>query len=328
MPLIPSYYYPKNLFKNGHFSTIYSAKFRLIAPITYHRKRLKLNDGDFLDLDWSYAAEMGRQTTQNVVLLLHGLEGNAQRSYMRGQASELLTFGFDVCAMNFRGCSGVPNRMVQSYNVGQTEDLDQVISHIVQTKGYNKIFTVGFSMGGSLLLNYLGKRIGLYQKIFAAAVVSTPLDLKASIQRLSNGDNRLYQWVFLSTLKKKYRQKQRQFPMDLSKYEAGTMKTLKDFDNLYTAPVHGYFNADDYYQKNSPINSLDRIAIPLMILNALNDTFLSKNCIPIDLAQRSKNIYLEAPKYGGHVGFYSPSGPYYNERQIAQFLIKTLDKSL
>ena len=113
--------------------------------------------------------------------------------------------------------------------------------------------------------------------------------------------------------------------MALSLDAPKAMRTLKDFDNLYTAPVHGYLNAEDYYNKNSPIKHLERINIPLKILNALNDTFLSKTCIPIDLAQRSKNIYLEAPKHGGHVGFCNSKGAYYNEKRIAQFLINTLD---
>ena len=325
MPLVPSDYYPKNWFKNGHFSTIFSAKFRFNAAVKFKRQRLELSDGDFIDLDWSYAREMGHEPNHHVVILLHGLEGNAQRSYIRGQAQQLLAIGFDVCAMNFRGCSGVPNRMLQSYNAGQTQDLDQVIIHVSHLYQYQRIFAVGFSLGGSLLLNYLGQKIGQHNKIFAAAVVSTPLDLSASIQRLSSWDNRLYQWVFLSTLKKKYREKQRQFPMALSLDAPKAMRTLKDFDNLYTAPVHGYLNAEDYYNKNSPIKHLERINIPLKILNALNDTFLSKTCIPIDLAQRSKNIYLEAPKHGGHVGFCNPKGAYYNEKRIVQFLINTLD---
>jgi predicted alpha/beta-fold hydrolase len=123
----------------------------------------------------------------------------------------------------------------------------------------------------------------------------------------------------LSTLKVKYRQKQRAFPLDLSIDAPRAMTSLKDFDNLYTAPVHGYLNAEDYYQKNSPINTLGTIEQPVLLLNALNDSFLSKACLPNALAQSSKNIYLETPKYGGHVGFYMPSGPYYNETRVSKF---------
>jgi predicted alpha/beta-fold hydrolase len=319
MPLINPQYDPKGWFKNGHFSTIYSAKIRRGPILEFQRDRLTLSDGDFLDLDWSFAKTDAHERKKSVVILLHGLEGNAQRSYIRGQAATLLAQGFDVCAMNFRGCSGSDNLKLQSYNAGKTEDLDEVVTHIAQLNRYSKIYAVGFSLGGSLLLNYLGNKKGDYRQIHKAAAVSTPLDLSASIQRLSHWDNRAYQWVFLSTLKAKYRQKQRVYPMDLSLDAPRAMTSLKDFDNLYTAPVHGYVNAEDYYQKNSPVNTLESVEQPVLILNASNDSFLSELCLPISLAQRSKNIYLEAPKYGGHVGFYLPSGPYYNETRVSEF---------
>lgn len=319
MPLVDAQYHPKGWFKNGHFSTIYSAKIRRVPNLDFQRDRLSLSDGDFLDLDWSYAKNTAKQKPKSVVILLHGLEGNAQRSYVQGQAKALLDAEFDVCAMNFRGCSGEPNLKLQSYNAGKTEDLDQVVSSIIKLNRYSRIFAVGFSLGGSLLLNYLGAKKGDYQQIYGAAAVSTPLDLKGSIERLSEWDNRAYQWVFLSTLKVKYRQKQEAFPMDLSLDAPRAMKSLKDFDNLYTAPVHGYLNAEDYYQKNSPITTLQTIESPVLILNAQNDSFLSQACLPVSLAKSSKNIYLEAPKYGGHVGFYTPSGPYYNETRVSEF---------
>lgn len=324
MPLVNSQYNPKGWFKNGHFSTIYSAKVRRGPIIEFQRERLTLNDGDFLDLDWSLAQGQMAKTnvglgTKSVVILLHGLEGNAQRSYIRGQAATLLDQGFDICAMNFRGCSGTDNLKLQSYNAGKTEDLDQVVRHIAGLNQYSRIYAAGFSLGGSLLLNYLGAKKGDYRQISKAAAVSTPLDLSASIERLSKWDNRAYQWVFLSTLKVKYRAKQRAFPQDLSVDAPRAMTSIKDFDNLYTAPVHGYFNAEDYYHKNSPITTLGTIEQPVLVLNALNDSFLSEACLPKALAQSSKNIYLETPKYGGHVGFYRSKGPYYNETRVSEF---------
>jgi len=319
MPLVDSQYHPKGWFKNGHFSTIYSAKVRRGPILEFQRERLTLSDGDFLDLDWSLTQAEIKARAKSVVILLHGLEGNAQRSYIRGQAAPLLTQEFDICAMNLRGCSGTDNLKLQSYNAGKTEDLDQVVAHIAKLNRYSRIYAVGFSLGGSLLLNYLGLKRGEYQQIHKAAAVSTPLDLSASIERLSHWDNRAYQWVFLSTLKAKYRQKQRAYPMDLSLDAPRAMTSLKDFDNLYTAPVHGYLNAEDYYQKNSPIKTLEWVEQPVLICNAQNDSFLSQACLPTSLAQRSKNIYLETPKYGGHVGFYNPNGPYYNETRISEF---------
>ena len=266
---------PKDGLKTVIFQRFIRQKIRRVPNLDFQRDRLSLSDGDFLDLDWSYAKNTAKQKPKSVVILLHGLEGNAQRSYVQGQAKALLDAEFDVCAMNFRGCSGEPNLKLQSYNAGKTEDLDQVVSSIVKLNRYSRIFAVGFSLGGSLLLNYLGAKKGDYQQIYGAAAVSTPLDLQGSIERLSEWDNRAYQWVFLSTLKVKYRQKQEAFPMDLSLDAPRAMKSLKDFDNLYTAPVHGYLNAEDYYQKNSPITTLQTIESPVLILNAKNDSFLS-----------------------------------------------------
>lgn len=319
MPLVDAQYHPKGWFKNGHFSTIYSAKIRRAPKLKSQRDRLSLDDGDFIDLDWSYSNNKSGERPKDVVILLHGLEGNTQRSYMRGQAAALIASGFDVCAMNFRGCSGTENLKLQSYNAGKIEDLDQVVRRVVKLNQYSRIYAVGFSLGGSLLLNYLGTKQGDYQHIYAAAAVSTPLDLSASIRRLARWDNQAYQWVFLSTLKSKYRQKQKAYPLKLSFDAPRAMKSLKDFDNLYTAPVHGYLNAEDYYSKNSPINTLEHIETPTLILNAQNDSFLSEACLPISIAQSSKIIYLEAPKYGGHVGFHDPSGLYYNETRISEF---------
>ena len=139
-----SYYY---------FSTIYSAKIRRAPMIEFQRERLSLDDGDFLDLDWAFAQDKNTNQARSVVILLHGLEGNAHRSYMRGQAATILEQGFDIFGMNFRGCSGADNLKLQSYNAGKTEDLDQVVQHIVTLNRYRRIYAVGFSLGGSLLLN-------------------------------------------------------------------------------------------------------------------------------------------------------------------------------
>ena len=316
MPHIPSSYQRKGWLKSGHLSTIYSAKLRCMAPLKYERERINLSDGDFVDLDWSFTTK----TAQGAVLLLHGLEGNAQRSYIVGQAHVLLAAGYDICAMNFRGCSGQMNQKVVSYNAGKIDDLDDVVRHIKRTKDYAELTAIGFSLGGSLLLNYLGKNLGAHEHIKKAVAVSTPLDLSASMQRLSQPDNRIYQIAFLQTLKQKYRQKQRQFPDDLQRNAARAIRSLKDFDDLYTAPIHGYANGQAYYTANSPIDYLDQIKCPTLILNAQNDTFLSANCLPIAFAKEAKNIYLESPKHGGHVGFYTYSNIYYNETRALDFL--------
>ena len=150
MPLVPSSYHTTAFFRNGHLATIYNGLFRKVTGIAQKRERIILSDGDFLDLDWSYAAN----SLQHLVVLLHGLEGDAQRPYITGSAKLFNSKGFDACAINYRGCSGEPNTKYRSYHSGATEDLKEVLDHIIATKNYENIYLKGFSLGGNLTLKY------------------------------------------------------------------------------------------------------------------------------------------------------------------------------
>ncbi len=217
MPLIQSNYNPKFPFKNGHFSTIYSAKLRPSPTLEQQRERLQLPDGDFMDIDWSFA-EINQQ---KVAILLHGLEGNAQRAYIKGQAKILIENGWDVAAVNFRGCSGEANISYQSYNAGKTDDLEAVINSILKKDEYSEIALIGFSLGGNLLLKYLGERESFPKEIKKAVAISTPLSLKGSLESLNQFYNWVYRNSFLINLRKKYKAKMKDFPekMTLSDYK-------------------------------------------------------------------------------------------------------------
>jgi uncharacterized protein len=316
MPLISSFYKPKSVFRNGHFSTIYSAKLRRTGELLQRRERITLPDGDFIDLDFSYATT---PTTQ-IAILLHGLEGNAQRSYIKGQAQLLIKNGVDVCAVNYRGCSGETNRMYESYNAGKTNDLHHVIEYLLEKDHYSHIALIGFSLGGNLLLKYLGERETTPKQIVKAVAISSPLDLKGSLDRLSQSYNWIYRTSFLYDLKSKFRAKMKLFPELMPPTSLSSINSLKDFDDIYTAPAHGFIDANDYYSKNSSLQFLPKIKIPVLILNAKNDSFLSENCYPHSLAEKSKNLYLETPIYGGHVGFHKTEKTYYSEERALQFL--------
>lgn len=316
MPLISSNYSPKGIFKNGHFATIYSAKLRIAPKILQRRERLHLPDGDFIDLDFSFA----NAPTQKLVLLLHGLEGNSQRTYMRGQAHILNSDNWDVCAYNYRGCSGEMNKAYQSYNAGKTDDLERVIDYVLEKDTYSEIALVGFSLGGNLLLKYLGERNTVPKEINYGVAISTPLSLEGSLEKLSQWNNWIYRTSFLNDFRKKYKLKMKQFPEKMSFSDYKKIKSLEAFDNIYTAPAHGFKDAKDYYTKNSSLQFLSNVTIPVLILNAINDSFLSKKCYPITLAKNSKNIYLETPKHGGHVGFYKSNKTYYSEERTLEFL--------
>ncbi|MCW8981059.1 MAG: alpha/beta fold hydrolase [Altibacter sp.] len=316
MPLVKSSYIAPRLFRNGHFSTIYSAKLRPSPTLVQQRERIDLPDGDFLDIDWSYASS----TASKVAVLLHGLEGNAQRTYMKGQARMLVKHQWDVVAMNYRGCSGEPNLLYPSYNAGTTQDLHVILQHILALDRYDEIALIGFSLGGNLMLKYLGERDTLPKQLKKGVAISTPLSLEGSLESLSQFYNWVYRTSFLYNLKKKYKTKMLQFPERMTSSELKKIKSLLDFDNLYTAPAHGFEDAYEYYQKNSSLQFLPKITIPVLLLNAKNDTFLSPDCYPTAIANNNGNIYLESPEHGGHVGFHQTNDAYYSENRALQFL--------
>ncbi|MBT8256016.1 MAG: alpha/beta fold hydrolase [Bacteroidia bacterium] len=316
MPIIPSKYVARGLFRNGHFSTIYSAKLRPRPKLLQKRERIWLLDGDFMDLDWSET----NQSSGKVAVLLHGLEGNAQRRYMLGQARALIENGWDACAVNYRGCSGVDNFSYGSYNAGKTDDLESVIQHIIKKDSYDEIALIGFSLGGNLILKYLGEGRIIPKEVIKGMAVSAPLSLKGSLEQLEKQKNVIYRTSFIHDLRKKYRVKMPKHPAHMNQHELKRIRSLKDFDDIYTAPAHGFEDAFDYYRQNSSLQFLKDITNPVLILNAQNDSFLSPHCYPELLASKSKNIYLETPKHGGHVGFHQSNETYYNEIRSCEFL--------
>ncbi len=315
MPIITSTYNPPFLFKNGHFSTIFTALTRKIVDFEQKRERLELADGDFLDLDWSFS----QTPTKKVIVLLHGLEGNAQRAYITGSAKQFNRNGFDACAVNFRGCSGTQNRLFNSYHSGVTEDLEMVIEHLLASKKYSKIYLKGFSMGGNVLLKYLGEGNPIPPEIKAAVGISVPCNLHSSLQQLHMLKNYVYAARFKKHLVAKLRGKQKLFPDKISDTDIKNEHTLQDFDDIYTSRAHGFKNALDYYEKCSSLQFLPQIKIPSLVINAKNDSFLGTECYPQHEAERNKKLYLEIPDHGGHVGFYGVDNITYTEKRALAF---------
>lgn len=323
MPIITPTYTPKFYLKNGFISTVYSGLVRRVNGVGQTRERIALNDGDFIDLDWSFSKEK----TKKLIILLHGLEGNAQRPYMTGTAKLFNNNTVDAVCINFRGCSGVANLKYRSYHSGATDDLIEVIQHIISTKIYSEIYLKGFSLGGNVVLKYLGEGNPIPKQIKAAVAVSVPCYLKGSAKELHTFKNRLYHDRFKKHLIDRLKLKQKQFPNILSEEAIKSIKTLKDFDDVYTSKAHGFKDAFDYYETCSSLQFLKNINIPTLIINALNDSFLSPECYPVKEAKHNPNLYLEMPKYGGHVGFIDKNSVYYNERRALGFIKSMLKKS-
>ena len=315
MPQLNSDYTPPLLFKNGHFATIYSGIIRSVNGVVQKRERITLSDGDFLDLDWSDSVT----PTQKLVILLHGLEGDAQRPYITGSAKILNQNGYDTCAVNYRGCSGEPNVKYRSYHSGATEDLIEVLNHILNTKNYSEIYLKGFSLGGNLLLKYLGEGNDVPKEIKGAVAVSVPCNLHDSCKQLLSIKNIMYAIKFKGNLLGKLRQKQHMFPDKISDNDIKSIKTLKDFDDIYTSQAHGFEDALDYYKKSSSLQFLPHIQVPSLIINAKDDSFLGPECYPIKETGKNTKLFLEMPSYGGHVGFWGKNNITYTEKRALAF---------
>ena len=299
MPLIEgSSYKASPLFFNGHIETVAPSLFRKINGTVYQRERLELADGDFLDLDWL------KNGSNKLVIISHGLEGSSERHYAKGMAKYFFSRGWDALAWNCRGCSGEINRLPRFYHHGATEDLSAVVQHAQKLTQYESIVFVGISMGGSLSLKYLGEQGNQLPKaIKGGAVFSVPCHLGSSAKELDKPSKRFYLNRFLRKLDKKIKSKSELFPSVISYQGFGKIRSFKEFDDRYTAPLHGFQDAEDFYERASSLNFIPKISVPTLIVNALNDPFLPSLCFPYDIAKRHDHVYLETPQRGGHTGF-------------------------
>jgi uncharacterized protein len=299
MPVITSStYQPQRILRHAHLNTVISAVFRRTPKISYQRERVELLDGDFIDVDW--LREDGRKA---LVILLHGMEGNSQRPYIKGMANTFDKAGYDVAVMHFRGCSGSPNRLPRAYHIGDTADLKYLVERIITTRQYSGISLIGFSLGGNVILKYLGEQGTLIPEIIRKAVVfSVPCDIAGAEQEIARRQNRLYVWRFLSTLNAKMREKAVRFP-EIIRADKPMPRTLRSFDDRFTAPLHGFTGAFDYWSNSASLSYISDIRLPTLMINALDDSFLSPGCYPFEAAEKSSYVNLETPEWGGHVGF-------------------------
>jgi len=287
---------------------------RSIRDVTYKRQRVELDDGDFVDVDWS--AE-GRD---RLVIVVHGLEGHAGRPYMRSTVRAFNRAGWDALAWNMRACSGEVNRTAGFYHAGLSADLVAVLEHAMQVRAYECIALVGFSLGGNLILKYLGEQeTRVPAALRAAATFSVPCDLADAAHAIDRRRNAFYLRRFIRHLRKKVRRKAAVLPGVIDVEGLDDLRDLRAFDSRYTAPVHGYASADDYWASNSCIHFLSAIRIPSLIVNANNDTFLGTRCYPYDTVRSLDRVYMEVPHSGGHVGFPLKGGDSWMERRALQF---------
>ena len=298
-PLNGAYVAPAWL-PGGHAQTIYPALQRRV-PVRYRRQRVDTPDGDFVDFDW-LDVQVANGTTP-LVVLFHGLEGNSSSHYALALMRHLAGIGWRGVVPHFRGCSGEPNRLPRAYHSGDYADVGWMLATLHRLEPAVPLFAVGVSLGGSALLNWLGReehRAGEF--VAAAAAVSTPLDLTAAGIAIGQGLNRVYSRHFLGTLVPKALAMADRFPDVLDARAIAGVGSMYAFDDVVTAPLHGFDGTDDYWKRASSKPWLRAITVRTLVLNAKNDPFIPAASLPSP-TEASRAVTLEQPAHGGHAGF-------------------------
>ncbi len=316
MPVLTSRLHPVRAIRNRHIQTVCGALWPVFpggAP--FRRERMELADGDFLDLDW---LDTGSADT---AVLCHGLEGSSRNRYVRRMAYCLAADGWNILAWNYRGCGGTPNRLLRAYHSGDSGDLHALLGHaFADHRG--KVVLVGFSLGGNLALKYAAEP-GTIPNLAGVAALSAPVDLASSVRALEGRfSSRLYVRRMIRSLRCKVTDKARRFPTEINLNTLRTCTGFSDFDEHFTAPIHGFRSAGDYWQRSSAGPLLAHIRIPSLLLNARDDPFLGAGCFPFQTAAASRWLHLEAPLHGGHLGFVDTLGGRFTwgERRCRDFL--------
>jgi predicted alpha/beta-fold hydrolase len=307
-----------------HLQTLWPTLIRRPKKISLQRERVELPDGDFVDLDW--IIHPNQKKNSPIVLILHGLEGSSRSSYARGMLQAIANRGWRGAVMHFRGCSGELNRLPRSYHSGDTNDFAGILNQLIAREPQTPVAVIGYSMGGNVLLKWLGElgqRNQAVDNVVAAVAVSVPFELNKAVDRLQQGFSRLYTRHFLRRLCKKIRTKQRRQPLPLNISSWSHIRTLRDFDDQITAPLHGFSDAEEYYVKSSSRQFLKHINVPTLLLQAKDDPFMTEAVIP-EHHELSACVKLEVTEKGGHVGFVSGRTPwqpvYWLEQRIPFFL--------
>lgn len=310
MPIIASDFLPPFFLRNGHLQTILGALLPRRLNLTVESKRLELPDGDFIDLDWACA------NNPRLAVITHGLEGSSSTDAVRGLSLALHRAGWDTLAWNFRSCSGEANRLARFYHSGETGDLNAVMTHAGHH--YSTLSLLGISLGGNMILKYLGEGAA-HPKLRVAAAISAPIDLASSARALDQKwSNRLYLARFMKTLIAKIEEKATRFPMEIDASGVRKVRSFAEFDDRFTARIHGFRDAQDYWEQSSARQVLPRIAIRTLILNACDDPFLTSKSFPFAEAKAHPYLFLEMPQSGGHLGFLDGRS-YWMEKRVVEF---------
>lgn len=321
----PLTYRPAWWVPGAHLQTLWGKLFRRQSPAPTRVERWGTPDDDFLDVHRIAGPANASPETPHV-LLLHGLEGGIHSHYAQGLLNEMARRGWGVDMLLWRSCGDEPNRAPRFYHSGETGDLRFALDHIIDEHPGVPVVVAGVSLGGNVLLKYLGETgDDVPDAVVAAAAISVPYDLGRGCDNIQTGFSRIYQRYFLDTLRAKALEKQQRYPDLLDPERIAAVKTLRDFDDALTAPLHGFADAQDYYDRSSSIRYLDGIRIPTLLLSARDDPFLPPEVLDHvrQIARRNPMLTVEFHARGGHAGFVAGRNPfrpvYYLERRTAEF---------
>jgi predicted alpha/beta-fold hydrolase len=317
--------------RGTHAQTVWRRLFGTMPGLHLRRERWETPDDDFLDLDFLDPPSLDAQDTQTpTVLFLHGLEGSSRTQYILGMMDGIRRYGWRGVALNFRSCSGEINRQRRFYHSGETTDLDWVVRKLIQQHPGSPLGAVGFSLGGNVLLKWLGENgEKVPAQLRSAVAVSVPFDLAVAARRIDQGLNRIYGYAFLSTLKQKALIKAERYPGLIDPKRVGRITSFAEFDDYVTAPFHGFKDGLDYWTRSSSKQFLGGIRRPTLLISAGDNPFLPNAYIPRDSIESSEWLTGEFPQTGGHVGFVEGRWPwsasYWFEARAMDFLKHHLD---
>ena len=322
-------YSPAWWIPGGHLQTLWGKLFRRQAAAPTVLERWDTPDEDFVEVHRLKAARGAPR-----VLLLHGLEGTIRSHYAQGLLNEAARRGWGADLLIFRSCGSEPNLTRRFYHSGETTDAAFVLDRISREHPTSPLAIAGVSLGGNVLLKLLGERgTDLPPQLKAAAAISVPFDLSRSSRRINRGFSQFYQKFFLGSLRQKAQEKAERFPDLAPAHRISRLRTLEDFDNLITGPLHGFLDAEDYYRKSSSLPWLERIRINTLLLSAVDDPMLPPEVLDEvrEVARRNPNLHLEFAKKGGHAGFIAGSWPwrpfYYAEYRVGEFFAEQFDSA-
>ncbi|MFM1897624.1 MAG: hypothetical protein RLZZ385_2698 [Pseudomonadota bacterium] len=321
-----SAFLPKWWLRGGHAQTLYR-KFSPITEVRQERQRIELADGDFIDLDWAADSRQLANGQTTIVMLLHGLCGCAASGYMQTLQAHLRQEGLPSVAMNFRGCSGEINRLARAYHSGVSEDVEEVVGNLLREYPQHDFMLVGFSLGANVLLKWLAESAHS-ARVTRAVAVSTPFRLAECSRAMQRGFSQLYGRYFLRRLvqdmeakKVSFRSQGRMEQLQRLE-ELGSLQALGsiwEFDDRVTAPLHGFRNANDYYESCSSIHFLPRITTPTLLIQSSDDPLIPSHALP-GAGQLSDHVTAALYERGGHVGFTHQHDPRWLERRIIDFI--------